>query len=96
MTVESWPITYVYDRSDIYLAYGLSFLCTCICAAVGLHAFFVNHDSYQNVFSTFLRVTNIPELQVLIGPTDTGADPLPNQLAQARFKMVGEEDGSKL
>ncbi|KAF2462933.1 uncharacterized protein BDR25DRAFT_320387 [Lindgomyces ingoldianus] len=92
VTVETWPITYIYNRPDLLLPYGLAFLATTISAMVGLHAFFVNKDSYQNIFSTFLRVTNDSYLRALIDPGDAGADPLPRHLAQVRIRMVREEE----
>jgi hypothetical protein len=96
VTVETWPVTYLYDRLDLLLAYGLSFLCTCICVVVGLYAFLVNHNSYQNLFPTFLRVTNDPDLRALIDLSDAGADPLPKHLAQVQIRMMnGEEDKLK-
>ncbi|PVH94144.1 hypothetical protein DM02DRAFT_693815 [Periconia macrospinosa] len=92
VTVETWPVIYVYDRSDLFLAYGLSFLAVCICAVIGLHAFFVNHGSYQNVFSTFLRTTNDAQMRNLIEQEDNGADPLPKYLAQATVNVMARKE----
>jgi hypothetical protein len=96
VTVETWPVTYVYDRFGLLLAYGLSFLAVCICAVIGLHAFVVNRGSYQNLFSTFLRVTNSPQMRALIQSEDNGADPLPKHLAQAVVDVVPQNDRSNV
>ena len=90
--VTSYPITYVYDAEALLLAYGIAFVCSVACCAVGLYAFFVNHASYQNLFSTFVRATNDAELRSLISSNDDGADPLPKSLSRAEISMM---DGSR-
>jgi hypothetical protein len=77
----------VYEPTALLLAYGLSFLCALACSIVGLHAFFANSASYQNIFSTYLRVTNDDELQSLIDVDDAGNDPLPEHIAGVKVMM---------
>lgn len=91
VTVTSYPTTYVYDAKSLLLAYGVSLLCSALCCAAGLYAFLVNHGSYQNLFSTFVRVTNDTELRSLISSDDSGADPLPQVLGRARVGMMADE-----
>jgi hypothetical protein len=91
ITVNNWKVTYVYTKSDLLLAYGISILCTFICALVGFYAFFVNDGSYQNIFSTFLRATNDIEIRSHIVSGDTGSDPLPNALASTAVMLSGLE-----
>lgn len=87
---ETWPLTYVYEPRDLLLAYGLSLLCAACCTIMGLHAFWVNHASYQNLFSTFLRTTkNDTALSFVICDYDSGADPLPKELAKTRVSIGG-------
>jgi hypothetical protein len=62
-------------------------LCTLVCAIIGLHAFFANHASYQNIFSTFLRATNDLDIRSRIRPGDTGCDPLPEDLKQSEVSF---------
>jgi hypothetical protein len=88
--VETWPVTYFYARSDLLIPYGVSLLCTLVCAIIGLHAFFANHASYQNIFSTFLRATNDLEIRSRIRSGDTGCDPLPEDLKQSEVRFSGK------
>ena len=85
--METWPITYVYTRSDLFIAYGVSFLAALLCTMVGIRAYFVNDASYQNMFSTYIRATTGAGLGSYIEHTDAGHDPLPKALAKARFDM---------
>jgi len=88
--VETWPVTYFYARSDLLIPYGVSLLCTLVCAIIGLHAFFANHASYQNIFSTFLRATNDLDIRSRIRSGDTGCDPLPEDLKQSEVRFRGK------
>lgn len=80
MNVTTWPATYAYSRSDLLVPYGIAILCALICSVVGLHAFFHNQGSYQNVFSTFIRATNNSALRRQTEAGDSGSDPLPKPL----------------
>jgi hypothetical protein len=91
VTVENWKVTYVYTESGLLIAYGISLMCTIICAMIGFYAFFVNDASYQNVFSTFLRATNDLEIRSNISSGDTGSDPLPKDLAKTAVTLSGRD-----
>lgn len=82
----------MYAPRELLLAYGISFLCALACSCVGLHAFFINDASYQNVFSTFLRATNDLEVRSQISENDKGSDPLPNALAKATVTLNGSHE----
>ena len=86
-------MTYVYAKSDLLLAYGISIFCTLVCAAVGFYAFFANDASYQNMFSTYLRATNDLDIRSHISPGDTGCDPLPEALAKTAVTLSGRGAG---
>ena len=94
--MNTWPVTYVYAKSDLLLAYGISILCTLICAGVGFYALFANDASYQNMFSTYLRATNDLDIRSHISPGDAGCDPLPKALAGTAVTLSGRSapDGS--
>ncbi len=94
MNVTSYPITYVYKPRDLFLAYGLSLLCTLACSIIGVHALWINNASYQNIFSTFVRVTGDRELHSLTDENDHGADPVPKALAEA--KIIMEESARRM
>jgi hypothetical protein len=82
VTVNNWPVTYVYTASGLILAYGVAFMCALSCSAVGLYAFYVNNASYQNLFSTYIRATVDSAIRSQTQPGDNGADPLPETLAK--------------
>lgn len=91
--VTTYPNTFVYEPRDLLIAYGLSLFCAIVCSLIGLHAFYVNNASYQNAFSTFVRVTGDQELHSLASHDDTGADPVPKRLAKARIIMQRGQGG---
>ena len=87
VTVTTYPITYTYAAWELLLAYGLAFLFTLLCAAIGSYAFLRNDASYQNAFSSFIRATSGHEVHAMLGPDSNGADPLPADLARAKISM---------
>jgi hypothetical protein len=86
--VTTYPIPYVYDDETLLIAYGVALVSNVLCCAVGLYAFFVNHASYQNLFSTFLRATNNAAIRALIVSDDNGADPIPKDLGKVKISML--------
>lgn len=88
----SFPVTYVYIRADLLLAYGIAFLCALCCAIIGLRAFLDNEASYQNLFSTYLRATNTVALRSRMDAEDTGSDPLPKALARTEIALGPQAD----
>jgi hypothetical protein len=90
--VTTFPVTYVYTRADLLLAYGIAFLCAFCCAIIGLRAFLNNDASYQNLFSTYLRATNTVALRSRIDAEDTGSDPLPKALARTEIALGRQVD----
>lgn len=88
MTVTSWPISYIYHKTDLLITYGLALFSALCCSVIGLCAFYANYrSSYQNTFSTFLRATNDLDLRSKIGSSDAGADPLPKRLGKAEVEF---------
>lgn len=80
--VTSWPNTYVYDRKEPSIPYGLGLLATLVYTIVGMHAFLVNDASYQDVFWTFLRATGEDHLRMLLERgSDSSTDALPRDLS---------------
>lgn len=94
--VTTFPVTYIYTRADLLLAYGIAFLCASCCAIIGLRAFLDNDASYQNLFSTYLRATNTATLRSRIDPGDTGSDPLPKALAQTAITLGQQADSNQV
>lgn len=87
VTINTWPLTYVYARSDLFLAYGLSLFCALGCSVVGFYAFSMNKASYQNIFSTFLRATNDLAIRSEVPRNDQGSDPLPKTFASTMISF---------
>jgi len=79
----------------VYLAYGISILCTLICVVSGCLALLHNGLSYTANFSTILRTTRRADITSLVDPNDTfGGAPLPKVIADAvvRYDVAeGEE-----
>ena len=94
VTVNTWPVTYVYTASGLILAYGVAFLCALSCSAVGLYAFYVNNASYQNLFSTYIRATIDSAIRSQTQSDDDGADPLPKALAKFYVAFGGHRGNS--
>lgn len=92
VTVNTWPVTYVYTASDLLLAYGVAFIFALACSAIGLYAFFVNNASYQNLFSTYIRATVDSAIRSQMQSGDDGADPLPSTLAKTRVALGGQRE----
>lgn len=89
INVTTFPVTYVYDSGVLCLVYSLAFSFAMACSISGLYAFWTNAASYQNAFSSFIRVANDPNTRVYIEPGDSGADPLPKYLAKAKLVTRG-------
>jgi hypothetical protein len=89
VNVTSWPNTYVYHKSDLFITYGFGLFSALGCSIIGLLAFATNKYSYQNLFSTFLRATNDLDVRSRIADGDSGADPLPKRLAKSEVEFRG-------
>ena len=87
ISVSDFVNIYRYDHTGLFLAYGLAILGTLLCALTGLRATWVNRGSYQNIFSTYIRSTDIAEWRSLLDSVDDGRDPLPKALAEVRLRM---------
>jgi hypothetical protein len=86
---------YVYRPRDLWLAYGISAAATFLCMGIGVYSMWQNGACYQTVFSTFLRVTKDGNLLRLIDPADSGAEPLPKDLAKASVVLATSSTGKR-
>lgn len=75
---------YDYRPRDLWLAYGIAAAAAFLCICAGVYAIWRNGGCYQTNFSTFLRVTKDEDFIKQISPNDTGAAPLPNNLAEVK------------
>lgn len=82
---------YDYDPRDLWIAYGIAAGSALLCVIFGIYAIWRNGDTYQNVFSTFLRTTRDQALQNLIDPSDNGAEPLPKDLAEVKITLAEDK-----
>jgi hypothetical protein len=65
----------------------LAFVFALLCAVIGSYAFFINHATYHNVFSSFVRATSVHEVHAMLSSESNGADPLPADLAKIKISM---------
>ncbi|KAL8985284.1 MAG: hypothetical protein Q9205_000982 [Flavoplaca limonia] len=90
VTLRTYQNIYIYDRTTLWIAYGLSLLFSTLAAIVGLIAVNLSGASYSNQFSTIMRVAKTGELNVDLGDQrydGFGRDPLPKHLKHARLDM---------
>ena len=74
---------YRYNKRNLLIAYGAAFCITTMAVALGLYTMIDVGDSYDNLFSTFLRTTRDHRLNDLVGTAVArGMEPLPKDLAQ--------------
>ncbi|KAE9381990.1 hypothetical protein N431DRAFT_282795, partial [Stipitochalara longipes BDJ] len=84
-TVTNSVNIFIYRRITLLVTYGSSIACALICVIVGCFALLRNKLSYSNDFSTILRTTRRPELDMIVHESERiGADPLPNGIARTK------------
>ncbi|KAK3625747.1 hypothetical protein LTR56_020251 [Elasticomyces elasticus] len=87
--LETTVAFYAYDRTTLWIAYGLAILFSTSAVIVGLVFLVVSGASYDTTFSTIIRVAKAAHLNAdLLGDEGAGYQPLPQRLAKARL-MVG-------
>lgn len=88
VTLESYHNIYVYDSATLWVAYGLAIFFSALAVIVGLVAIALSGASYDNLFSTIVRVARTAEMTVEVEGTEgAGHQPLPKHLAKARMVM---------
>jgi len=83
---DSPPVTiyypqniYAYQPLDLWLAYGIALLFYVLCLSIGIIGLRQNGFSYSNNFTTILRTTRNPNLDLLVTESESsGADPVPS------------------
>jgi hypothetical protein len=88
--VSHWSsvIIYKYTAWHLWLAYGIGLLAAVLIIFLGFAAISVNGASYSTKFSTYLRTAPLSIIdEVLSDDRDTGADPLPKDVAR-RMMML--------
>lgn len=80
---------YAYTPRDLWLAYGIAAAAAFLCVCAGIYAIWRNGGCYQTNFSTFIRVTKDEVLFKYISSNDSGAEPLPKDLAEVRLMLGG-------
>jgi hypothetical protein len=69
---------YTYQPFDLWFAYGIALLCNALCFLIGIIALHRNGLSYSNDFTTVLRTTRNPNLDLLVTESESnGAAPVP-------------------
>ncbi|RDI82030.1 hypothetical protein Vi05172_g7793 [Venturia inaequalis] len=80
---------YAYTPRDLWLAYSIAGAAAFLCVCAGIYAIWRNGGCYQTNFSTFIRVTKDEVLFKYISSNDSGAEPLPKDLAEVRLMLGG-------
>jgi hypothetical protein len=81
-------ITYRYTAWHLWLTYGVGILVAVLIVALGCAATVVNGASYSTKFSTYLRTAPLSTIdEVLVEDGDTGADPLPRDVARGMVML---------
>ena len=85
---------YSYSAFKLWIAYSLSLALATLAVAIGLFSIYFNHASYNNSFSTILRIAKGAELSAVILDHDTdGACPLPDYIGKATVKFSDMRKG---
>ncbi|KAJ9640699.1 hypothetical protein H2204_003328 [Knufia peltigerae] len=91
--VQTFPLTYSFEPADVLIAYGLAFGFSLLSVVLGTLAVIFQGGSYQNTFSTFLRVTRGVSLNhsgpILLPQEepDDGMDPLPRSVGDTKLRL---------
>jgi hypothetical protein len=87
-------ITYEYAAWHLWLTYGVGLLVAVLIVSLGFAAMFVNGATYSTKSSTYLRTAPLSTIdEILVEDKDTGADPLPQDVARG---MVMLRSGSAI
>ena len=77
---------YKYDRTTLWIAYGVPMFFTTLVVIAGMFAILLSGVSYSDNFSTIVRVCQTAKLSVGVEDQDqAGCDPLPTYLEKARL-----------
>lgn len=92
--IVSFPLTYSFEPEDILIAYGLAFGFALFSVGFGVLAVMSQGGSFQNIFSTFVRVTRGTSFNAPIHASDDGMDPLPKPVGGTRLRIGGVRNQS--
>lgn len=92
VTTLTAQTVYVYAADKLWAAYGAAALCTLVCVLIGVVIIMASGATYNNSFSTILRVARAAELSTEVKKDDLdGKSPLPAYLAQATVSIEGRQ-----
>lgn len=88
MSVGTYHNIYSYDRTTLWIAYGIPLFCATLVTVAGIFAILQSGASYSGNFSTIVRVSRTAKLSVDVADQDgSGCDPLPKYLEKARLDL---------
>ncbi|KAF2658592.1 hypothetical protein K491DRAFT_755910 [Lophiostoma macrostomum CBS 122681] len=88
VTTFTAQTVYVYAAGTLWAAYGAAAFCTLICVLIGMYTIIASGATYNNSFSTILRVARAAELSTEVKREDLdGKSPLPEYLAKATVSI---------
>jgi hypothetical protein len=77
VTVHDPQNVYTYEPAQLWLAYGIAILANVLCLLLGVIAVHRNGFSYSNDFTTIMRTTRNPNLDLLVPEAESnGAEPV--------------------
>lgn len=94
MTLPAYHNVYIYSRSTLWIAYGLAIAFSVVSVLLGLSVMVMNGASFDDSFSTILRVSKTAELMTEFrSEGEDGRLPLPAYLEKARLVMSSQWRG---
>ncbi|KAL6249930.1 hypothetical protein RBB50_002231 [Rhinocladiella similis] len=88
MDVQAFPLTYPFEPADVLIADGLAFGFSLLSVVFDTLAVSFQGESFQNTFSTFVRVTRGASLDGPVQEPDDGKDPLPQRLGNTELRLA--------
>ena len=88
MSVGTYHTVYSYDRTTLWIAYGIPLFFATLVVIAGMFAILLSGASYSGNFSTIVRASRTAKLSVDVADQDgSGCDPLPKYLERARLDL---------
>ncbi|OBS23159.1 hypothetical protein FPOA_03715 [Fusarium poae] len=94
ITYSSAQNAFQYEPRNLFIAYGTGLLLSSVIVIFGLLCIKSASASYETCFSTILRTTRNPDLDIIVPAAETtGAEPLSKQLSNVRLVLRRQGGG---
>ncbi|OCK88416.1 uncharacterized protein K441DRAFT_681887 [Cenococcum geophilum 1.58] len=78
---------YVYEATNLFLAYGLAILFTIVSVIFGSYAFYLNGVSHDATVSTFAATMQNPGIKEILQRQPTGAQPIDRSIGKLKLRF---------